>query len=470
MIQPALREQGTGNRLKTTRHIAEFVAGLTLDDVPPRVIEVVKGGLIDALGVAVAGTASAAAEVVTRWARGAGGAPHAGIIGGAFKTAAQIAARVNGTIGQALDFDPPTPLLPVLLALGEVEQASGRDWLEAYIAGYEVQSKLQLGVSARHYAHGWHSNAVFGTIGATAAAAKLLKLDATQTAMALGIATSEAGGVRQNLGTMTKPYHAGAAAANGIIAATLARQGMTSAADSIEGKYGLLQVFAFDGEYDERQIAATFGAPWNLLAHEIRIKPYPCCRAGHRALDAAISLAEKYRIAPDAIERIECELSAHVTQLMAYPSASNTLEAKFCLPYCVAVAVCDGQAGLRQFTNERVLDAGVQALAARVRVAHPEGKSEWQTGSSLPCTVRIFCNDGVVHEASAGAPKGDRENPVSMRDIIAKYRECTRDCLSDEHATAVLSSIQVLETRHDLRALADVLTFGIRTNRPATQR
>ena len=154
---------------------------------------------------------------------------------------------------------------------------------------------------------------------------------------------------------------------------------------------------------------------------------------------------------------------------MAYPSASNTLEAKFCLPYCVAVAVCDGQAGLRQFTQERVLDAGVQALAARVRVAHPEGKSEWQTGSSLPCKVRIFCTDGVVHEASAGAPKGDRENPVSMRDIIAKYRECTRDCLSHEHATAVLSSIQMLETRHDLRALADVLTFGIRTNRPATQ-
>ncbi len=452
--------------MNTTRNIAAFIAGLKLDNVPPRAIEIAKGGLIDALGVAVAGADTAAADVVTRWARDAGGAPLAGIIGGAFKTSPQIAARANGTIGQALDFDPPNPLLPVLLALGECENVSGRDWLEAYIAGYEVQSKLQLGISAKHYEHGWHSNAVFGTIGATAAAAKLLKLDAAQTGMALGIATSEAGGVRQNLGTMTKPYHAGAAAANGIIAATLARHGMTSAPDSIEGEFGLLRVFAFEGEYDERRIAETFGAPWNLLAHEIRIKPYPCCRAGHRALDAAIALVEKHRIPPETIERMECEVSAHVTQLMAYPSASNALEAKFCLPYCLAVAICDGQAGLRQFTNERVLDARVQALAARIRILHPDGKSEWQTGAPLPCKVRLFCNNNTVYEQSAGPPKGDRENPVSMPDIIAKYHECTRDFLCEADAASALSSIQTLESLADIPALAGVLTFGVQINRP----
>ncbi len=455
--------------MKTTRKIADFVTGLSLDDVPPRAIEVVKGGIIDALGAAIAGAGTAAAQVVTRWAREVGGGAHSGIIGGSFKASPQTAARVNGTIGQALDFDPPNPLLPVLLALGEFANSSGRDVLEAYIAGFEVQSKLQLGVSAKHYAHGWHSNAVFGAIGATAAAAKLLKLDAQQTCMAFGIATSEAGGVRQNLGTMTKPYHAGAAAANGIIAATLARHGMTSASDSIEGEFGLLNVFATPGEYDERQIAETFGAPWNLLAHEIRIKPYPCCRAAHRALDSTLALAGKHRIAPDTIASIECEVSAHVAQLMAYASAANALEAKFCLPYCLAVALCDGQAGLRQFTDERVRDARVQALAARVHVVHPDGKSEWQTGTPLPCTVRIRLSDGSVLEEGAGPPRGDRANPLRMDDILEKYRQCTHGLLSDEHSAAILTTIERLESSRNLRVLYDILTFGIRVKRSAEQ-
>ena len=167
-----------------------------MDDVPARAREVAKGGIVDALGVAIAGTRTEAARILTRWARESDGAPHAGVIGGAFKTSPQTAARVNGTIGQALDFDPPTPLLPVLLALGEFENASGREVLEAYVAGFEVQSKLQGGVSTKHYEHGWHSNAVFGTFAATAAAAKLLKLDVWRTRMAFGIAASEAGGIR----------------------------------------------------------------------------------------------------------------------------------------------------------------------------------------------------------------------------------------------------------------------------------
>ena len=455
--------------MTTTRKIAEFVAGLTLDDVPSRAIEIVKGGIIDALGAAIAGTGTDAAQVFTRWAREVGGGEHAGIIGGSFKTSPQTAARVNGTLGQALDFDPPNPLLPVLLALGEFANSSGRDVLEAYVAGFEVQSKLQTGVSAKHYAHGWHSNAVFGTIGATAAAAKLLKLDAGKTCMAIGIATSEAAGVRQNLGTMTKPYHAGAAAANGIIAATLARHGMTGASDGLEGEYGLLNVFAQRGEYDAHQIAETFGAPWNLLAHEIRIKPYPCCRASHRALDAILALCAKNRIVPEKITGIECEVSAHVTQLMAYASATHALEAKFCLPYCLAVAVCDGRAGLRQFTDERVGDARVQALAARVRVLHADGRSEWDTGSMLPCTVRIHCNDGSVLEANAGAPKGDRANPIRMDEIREKYRECTHDLLSGEHINAILTTIDGLESRRDLRVLYDILTFGIRVKHSTQQ-
>ena len=457
------------DRLKSTLKIAEFVAALSLDDVPARAIEVAKGGMIDALGAAIAGTGTEAAQVVTRWAREVGGGAHAGIIGGCFKASPQTAARVNGTIGQALDFDPPNPLLPVLLAVGEFENSSGRDVLEAYVAGFEVQSKLQRGVSAKHYAHGWHSNAVFGTIGATAAAAKLLKLDAWQTCMAFGIAASEAGGLRQNLGTMTKPYHAGAAAANGIIAATLARHGMTSASDSLEGEFGLLNVFATHGEYNERQIAESFGAPWNLLAHEIRIKPYPCCRAAHRALDAILALCGKHRIVAQNVAGIECEASAHVTQLMAYPSASNALEAKFCLP----VLSCGRgmrRPGRHKAVHRRACKRPARAGPGGARTRGAPGRQQRMGDREIAAlhgahsSLRRF---GA--RKSVGPPRGDRENPCSMHDILEKYSECTRDFLSDEHSDFILAAIEGLESLPDLRVLADILTYGVQSMQATVQ-
>ncbi len=447
--------------MSTTEKIAQFVINLALNDVPERARDIAKGGIIDALGASIAGTQSEAAQIITRWTRAAGGTPSAGVIGGAFKTSPAAAARANGTIGHALDFDPPLPLLPVLLALGESERASGREVLAAYVTGIEVQSKLQNGVSPKHSAHGWHSNTVFGTFGATAAAAKLLRLDVWRTRMAFGIAASEAGGVRQNLGTMTKPLHAGMAAANGIIAATLARDGFNSAPDGLEGEFGVLRVFATPGEYDEQKIAGTFGNPWSLVAKEIRIKPYPCCRWAHRPLDALLGLTRSHNVRPDQMESIECEVGAHVSNVMTYPIANTALEAKFCLPYCLAIAVCDGRAGLGQFTDSRVRDEKVQTLAKRVSVIHPGGKSEWDAGSLLPCIVRLRLKNGTVLEASAGAARGDRDNPMTFDDIVEKYKDCTRGLLTAEQAERVLTLAQNIESLPDILELSSILTFGL---------
>ena len=448
--------------MSTTEKIAQFVVDLEFKDIPEQAREIAKGGIVDALGAAIAGTRSEAGQVITRWTRAEGGAPLAGVIGGAFKTSPVAAARANGTIGHALDFDPPLPLLPVLLALGESERVTGQDVIEAYVAGFEVQTKLQNGVSPQHAAHGWHSNTVFGTFGATAAAAKLLKLDLRKTQMAFGVAASESSGIRQNLGTMTKPFHAGMAAANGVIAATLAREGLSSAPDAFEGEFGVLRVFAGPGEYDERKIAETFGDPWNLIAREIRIKPYPCCRWAHRPLDALLGLMRSHNVHPDMVETIECEVGAHVSKVMTYPVAHTGLEAKFCLPYCLAVAVCDGRAGLSQFTDSRVCDEQVQALATRVSVIHPGGKSEWDAGAMLPCIVRLQLRDGTTLAASAGAARGDRDNPMTFDMIVEKYRDCTRDLLTPEHTERVLTLVQTIESLPSVRELSSILTFGIR--------
>ena len=447
--------------MNTSETVAQFVSRLRLEDVPAHAVEIVKGGIVDALGTSIAGTQTDAARILTRWARAEGGTPSAGVIGGDFRTSPATAARANGTIGHALDFDPPLPLLPVLLALGEAERSTGREVLEAYIAGFEVQSKLQGGITEKHSAHGWHSNAVFGTFGAAAAAAKLLKLDAWQTQMAFGIAASKASGVRENLGTMAKPLHAGIAASNGILAATLAQFGLTGALDGLGGEFGVLRLFATAGEYDEQRIAGTFGSPWNLVAREIRIKPYPCCRWAHRPLDALLALVRQNDLLPDQVEGIECEVGTHVCEVMTYAVACTGLEAKFCLPYCLAVAVCDGRAGLGQFTDSRVRDATVQALANRVKIIHPDTRSEFETGTLLPCTVRIRLKSGMVLRQSVGPALGDRENPMPFDAIVGKYRECARGLLSEEKSERVLALIRNIEVLPDLSELSSILTSGL---------
>jgi 2-methylcitrate dehydratase PrpD len=290
-----------------TEKVAQFIVNARFEQIPSAAISVAKGAIVDGLGVAIAGSQTDTGRIVARWAKEMGGVPAAGVIGGGFKTAPAIAARTNGTIAHALDYDdvtkntghPTPPLLPALLALGEAQRASGYELLEAYVVGFELESKLGNCMSRKHYAHGWHSTSIFGTMGAAATAAKLLKLDVRQTQMALGIAASEAAGLRQNFGTMTKPYHAGLAASNGVIAGTLAGQGFTSAPDILEGEFGFLRVFGMPGEYDERKISDTLCNPWNLVANGIGLKPYPCCRNAHRPLDAMLALVQTHQFTPD---------------------------------------------------------------------------------------------------------------------------------------------------------------------------
>lgn len=186
-----------------TEQVAQFIEETAFANIPPAAITVAKAAIVDCFGVAIAGSQTDIGRIVARWAKAMGGGPAAGVIGGGFKTSLPIAARANGTMAHALDYDdvtkntghPTPPLLPAILALGETQGASGRELLEAYVVGFELESKLGNCMSRKHYAHGWHSTSIFGTLGA-AAAAKLLKLDVRRTQMALGIGASEAAGLR----------------------------------------------------------------------------------------------------------------------------------------------------------------------------------------------------------------------------------------------------------------------------------
>jgi 2-methylcitrate dehydratase PrpD len=172
-----------------------------------------------------------------------------------------------------------------------------------------------------------------------------------------------------------------------------------------------------------------------------------------------LSLVQAHRFAAEEVERIECEVSAHVTKVMTYPRAHTGLEGKFSLPYCLAVAVCDQRVGIRQFADARVSDPQVQELSSRVQILHPYDATEWDTGELLPCIVRVRLKDGRVLEGSAGAPRGDPDNPLTWEQIADKYRDCARELLSEGDVGQTLDLMHRLEELPNLSEVMEVVTF-----------
>jgi 2-methylcitrate dehydratase PrpD len=283
-----------------TRQLASFVVDTSFAGIPAPAYARAKEAILDGLGCALVGSPTPIGKLMTRYVRERNETPRASVIGGGYKTSAALAALANGTMAHALDFDdvnwsmsghPTVPLLPAVLAVGQEIHASGVDVLLAYTLGFEVETKVGLGINPRHYDLGWHATSTLGTLGAAAACAKLLGLDVENTCMALGIAASTAAGLRQNFGTMTKPLHPGQAAMNGVTAAQLAQLGWTADANILEAPYGFCQLYTGTNQYNLDDIVKRLGNPYELLATGVAIKQYPCCAFTHRALDAVAGTA-----------------------------------------------------------------------------------------------------------------------------------------------------------------------------------
>jgi 2-methylcitrate dehydratase PrpD len=218
----------------TTKKLADVIVDTTYEKIPAEAVRKGKECILDTLGCMLAGCKSTEGSIMLKYAEGIEGRQEASIVGFGLKTNSHVAALVNGTLGHALDFDdaqdslmghPSTVIFPTVLALGETMKSSGKAILEAFLIGFEVACKIGKGTNPHLYNNGWHSTNAIGVLGATAAAAKLSGFDSARTAVALGIAASLAGGLRANFGTMTKPFHAGQAAENAIVANHLAALG-----------------------------------------------------------------------------------------------------------------------------------------------------------------------------------------------------------------------------------------------------
>ena len=453
--------------MNITQHIADYITGADIEDFPPDAIDAAKGAITDCLACMLAGSRESLSDILCRYIDGEGANPAASVVGRGFRTSAANAALVNGAMAHALDYDditqitkthPTAVLLPAALAVAEEYGASGKDMLLGYMSGFEVSCAVGEALSEAYYDDlGWHPTGPLGTVGAAAAASKIMSLDPNQTAMAVSLAASQASGLRQNFGTMTKPFHAGDSARAGVVAAKLVRDGFTASQDALEGRFGFIRAFSGGQDFDSEQVAANLGNKLYLVESGIEVKKYPCCGSAHLALDATFDLLTQGAIDPDAVDRIDVMVDFDPPRSLIHSRPLSSLEGKFSMQYCLAAALLDRRVGLQSFTDDQVMRPEAQALIPRIdmrRIPGNEGKPSWDEGYHQ---VEVQLKDGSIlrqqaHRANSGALRG-----VTMEDIREKFRDCASQALPEATATELLSRLDRLEEGGPVSGLADLL-------------
>lgn len=430
-------------------------------------------GITDFIGVAFAGLREEQSRIIMDYAQKMGGLPQATVIGGSFRTSPYLTALVNGTVGHCLDYDdvaislighPSVFLVPTIFAIGERIGSSGKDILSAYVIGYEVACHLARPLLQSHYVQGWHSTATFGTLGAAASASWLLRLNTDQVRMALGIAASLTGGLRQNFGTMTKSLHAGMAAAHGVQAALLAQEGYTADNNIIESPLGFARVFGHNEEVDWAGASKKLGKTFLIAGPEgLSIKPYPSCGFTHGAIDAALYIKKEHKINAADIVEIELGVSPFDRQVLIHHHPRTGLEGKFSLEYCVARALVSGEVRLKHLTDEAITESEVNSLMRKMKWVEKYPMPVMGTVEGFGTkSVAVRVKNGRQYGKEISIAKGMPQNSLTTDEFNAKYRDCASTVLNKEYvddSLFILTNLEQMsfETRISGKSLMQVL-------------
>ena len=442
-----------------TAEAAAFAASVNYSDIPKDALKVGRRCMIDGIGQFVAGCVTKPVEIVAADVAEQGGREEALLLGqGTTKVPATLAARVIGTAGHALDWDdtqaskdprhvygllthPTVPPLAAALALAQkLGNVSGRDFMTAFQAGFEVECKIAEWMLPEVYKRGLHASAAEGTIGAAITAGKLLKLDEKAFRYAIGIATScSAAGIRANVGTMTKPLHFGAAAENGIMAAQLAARGLEANDSALDGDYGFLSVFA--GGVFEEKLAQGFGNTYSIADPGVSIKPYPSGILTHQSMDAMLALVREHDIKPETVESVTFYAGSNILKPISYSFARDHLEAKFCVPALLAMIVLKRQAGQNEFSDDFVHSPAMVDMQKRITTTI-DPDIEAQGFDKIRSKIVLTTRDGKIHEQWADERyRGSPDNPMTDNEVEDKYRICTDGILTADQQGALLSAI-----------------------------
>ncbi len=442
-----------------TRQLAHFIAASDWREVPQPVRHEGARAILNWLGCALGGCRDTTVDRLHAALREFAGNPQATLLGRGGRTDALTAACINAVSSNILDFDdthlrtvmhPTTPVAAALLALAEHRPMSGADFLHAFVLGVDAECRIGNAVSPEHYEGGWHSSATCGVFGAAVAAGKALKLDALRMQWALGIAATQAAGLREVLGSMCKSYNMGHAARSGLTAALLAARHFTSSECALEAPRGFLNVLA--SRCDTAEITRDLGRVWELMQNAY--KPYPCGVVIHPVIDACLDLRAEHHIDPAQIAGVEVTVGPLAQQLCGNRAPRDGLEGKLSVYHSAVVALLDGDAGVHQYTDARVNDARVIALRSRLALATDAVLGREQA------RVKITLANGVSHEMFVAHARGSLQRPLSDADLEAKFRRLAATVLAPQGIENLISMCGSLADLPDAGAIgrASVVT------------
>jgi 2-methylcitrate dehydratase PrpD len=457
-----------------TNYVGTFVTQTKYQEIPAEVIELGKKSILDALGLALAGSRAESGSISRKYVEQAGVCNgKATVIGSAQRTSPRFAALLNGISIHADDFDdtqlaaakdrvygllmhPTVPVLPAIFALAEQRAVTGKEWMLAYQVGAEVECKIAEAISPRHYQDGFHTTGTCGPFGSAAACAKLLKFDLPATLKTFGLAASQSGGLRENFGTMTKPFQAGHAAESGLVSAELVALGWTAAEQILEADRGFFH--ASGGSYDPSAIMDRLGKPWTFASPGVSLKPYPSGSLTHPAMTELARLIEVNKLQAAQVEKIDIGANHNMTTTLLHHQPKTGLEAKFSMEFCLAVLLLERKAGLGQFSDKVVQRSDVQEMIRRINF-YVDPEAENAGFDKMTSILKVHLRDGRMITGRAEFARGSPANPMSFDEAATKFRGCAEFAEWPKAKTEqIIALTKSLEAATDMSALSPLLS------------
>jgi 2-methylcitrate dehydratase PrpD len=424
--------------LEATATLAHFITKTRPADIPDAIRHEAKRALVNIAGCAVGSGGHETVERAVAALQLCFGRGEATLAGRSERCDVQNAALINGIAAHVLDFDdthphtihPSAPVWPALWALAEARRLSGRELLDAFAIGAEVELRIGNAVYPSHGQAGFHPTGTCGVFGSAAACARALQLDSERTRWALGLATAQSTGLREMFGSDCKSLHAGRAARDGMIAALLAEKYFESSDRAIEAPHGFANVLATARDIDA--IGAGLGAHWEFSAN--MYKPFACGLVVHAAIDACIQLRDEHALDPSRIVGVSARVNPLVLELTAKTEPRSGLEGKFSVYHACAIAILRGRASESEFGDAAVLDPQTVDLRRKVEALADPGVA------MMEAHVTIRLDDGSSIRKHVANALGSRERPMSDRDLGSKFLGLVAEVLAPDRASALLEA------------------------------